>query len=56
MRPRRLRIRGFSSFASLDLDLAALPGAQHARWKWLSPEALRDDATVHPNTRAYFPR
>ena len=41
---------------ALDLDLAALPGAQHARWKWLSPEALRDDATVHPNTRAYFPR
>ncbi|MDO9018450.1 MAG: GDP-mannose mannosyl hydrolase [Deltaproteobacteria bacterium] len=41
---------------ALDLDLAALPGAQHARWKWLSPDALRADATVHPNTRAYFPR
>ena len=41
---------------ALDLDLAALPGAQHARWKWLAPDALRADATVHPNTRAYFPR
>ena len=40
----------------LDLDLAALPGAQHARWKWLAPDALRADAMVHPNTRAYFPR
>ena len=40
---------------ALDLDLAALPGAQHARWKWIAPDALRDDPTVHPNTRAYFP-
>lgn len=40
---------------ALDLDLAALPGAQHARWKWLHPDALRADPTVHANTRAYFP-
>lgn len=38
----------------LDLDLAALPGAQHARWRWMHPDALRDDPTVHANTRAYF--
>jgi colanic acid biosynthesis protein WcaH len=38
----------------LDLDLAALPGAQHARWRWMHPDELRDDPTVHANTRAYF--
>ena len=40
---------------ALDLDLAALPAAQHARWKWIAVDALRADATVHANTRAYFP-
>lgn len=40
---------------ALDLDLAALPGAQHAHWKWISVDELRGDATVHANTRAYFP-
>jgi colanic acid biosynthesis protein WcaH len=40
---------------SLDLDLAALPGAQHAGWRWQHPDSLRGDATVHANTRAYFP-
>jgi colanic acid biosynthesis protein WcaH len=39
----------------LDLDLSALPAAQHARWRWMSPSALRADPRVHPNTRAYFP-
>ncbi len=38
----------------LDLDLASLPGAQHARWRWMHPDQLRDDPTVHANTRAYF--
>ncbi len=40
---------------TLDVELASLPGAQHARWKWMSVEALRADETVHANTRAYFP-
>lgn len=40
---------------ALDLELATLPGAQHARWKWMPVDALRADGTVHPNTRAYFP-
>lgn len=39
----------------LELDLAQLPGAQHARWRWMPIDELRGDATVHPNTRAYFP-
>lgn len=40
---------------ALDLDLAALPGAQHARWRWMPVATLRADETVHVNTRAYFP-
>ncbi len=39
----------------LDLDLAALPGSQHARWRWVTVDALRQDPTVHENTRSYFP-
>jgi len=45
----------FAHRIELDLDLAALPGAQHARWRWMHPDELRADPTVHPNTRAYFP-
>lgn len=40
---------------TLDVDLASLPGAQHAHWRWMSAEALRVDERVHANTRAYFP-
>ncbi|MBK6535179.1 MAG: hypothetical protein IPF99_38315 [Deltaproteobacteria bacterium] len=33
---------------SLDLHLAALPGAQHARWKWMHPDELRADRRCTP--------
>ena len=36
--------------ASLDL-----PDDQHDRFRWMDTDAIRGDASVHPNTRAYFP-
>ena len=33
----------------------ALPAAeQHERFRWMDVDEIRDDAAVHPNTKAYF--
>ncbi len=41
------------------LDVAAaslvLPAGQHERFRWMDVNEIHEDATVHPNTRAYFP-
>lgn len=31
-----------------------LPSGQHDLWRWMTPEALLTDKSVHENTRAYF--
>lgn len=35
-------------------DARALPQAQHARYRWQSPQALIASDDVHANSRAYF--
>ena len=35
-------------------SLTTLPDAQHSAYRWLTPDALRADRQVHPNTKAYF--
>lgn len=32
-----------------------LPTSQHDRFRWVAIDEIRDDAAVHPYTRAYFP-
>lgn len=32
----------------------SLPDAQHNRFRWITPDEVRQDPTVHENTRAYF--
>lgn len=34
-------------------DLGKLPEDQHSRYRWWTPEAMRESADVHENTRAY---
>ncbi|MCX2934610.1 GDP-mannose mannosyl hydrolase [Mycobacterium sp. CVI_P3] len=31
-----------------------LPNGQHERFRWMEVDEIRDDAAVHPNTKAYF--
>ncbi|MFM5023028.1 GDP-mannose mannosyl hydrolase [Aeromonas rivipollensis] len=37
-----------------DLDLGALPDAQHQQYRWCDVDALLTDDMVHDNTKAYF--
>lgn len=41
----------------LHVDPASLvlPDVQHDRFRWMDVREIRDDAAVHPNTKAYFP-
>jgi colanic acid biosynthesis protein WcaH len=41
----------------LHVDAASLvlPEGQHAKFRWMDANEMRDDPAVHPNTRAYFP-
>ncbi|MFP3608662.1 GDP-mannose mannosyl hydrolase [Paraburkholderia sp. SIMBA_050] len=36
------------------IELASLPDSQHTAYRWASEENIMADATVHPNTQAYF--
>jgi len=38
----------------MDLDLGALPDAQHQQYRWCDVDALMSDDAVHENTKAYF--
>jgi len=38
----------------MDLELDALPDAQHQQYRWCDVDALMSDDAVHENTKAYF--
>ena len=40
---------------TLELDLAALPAAQHDAYRWWALPDLRASAQVHEHTKWYFP-
>jgi colanic acid biosynthesis protein WcaH len=41
-----------------EIHLTSMPGSpppdQHSEYRWLTPEEILDDPTVHENTKAYF--
>ena len=41
-------------YLRLEVELAALPTAQHRDYRWWHPDAIRASSEVHANTRAYL--
>ena len=39
---------------SIDEEILNLPGDQHSDYKWMSPQQISKDESVHPYTKAYF--